>query len=65
MAIAFWKTPDNQPEESGDYLVTLMNGKVEVARYDKGSNRWMQDWMGHWEPVGIIGWDYMPEGMKQ
>lgn len=65
MAIAFWRTPDNQPEKSGDYLVTLMTGKVEMAHYQKESDRWVQDWMGHWEPVGILAWDHLPEGFKK
>lgn len=65
MATAIWRTPESPPKESGDYLVTLMNGEVESARYQQEGNRWVQDWMGQWEPVGILAWDYMPEGFKK
>jgi len=70
MATADWKKTYDAtlPEEYGDYLVTLKNGNVEIARYTHPNGAratgWYQDWMGQWEEVEVLAWDNTPEGYK-
>lgn len=70
MAIANWKMPYDKtlPEDYGWYMVTLKNGRVEMAKFTHPNGAratgWYQDWMGHWQEVDIIAWDDLPEGYK-